>query len=212
MRNWGRGRGAVRSMIQTREKIMIDKIYQKYFQKSKTFLYPTLGYSKADLIQPVETYICWTEKGKIKMKPGDYKLAVLYDNTNSLVFRDFEETFLRKHLHYESHHEGCDNQKLYIFNLGHMKEDFDKFLAGSYSKFSDKTKEKIIKHYGAKTKEASYLTTYFYPEKYFELYSELLDEPVEVLESIGELCDRYDPLKECVTFCTINKSVSTETA
>ena len=54
---------------------MIDKLYGKYFQKSRSFLYPALGIKRTG-IKPSGTYI--SLEGKVN--PEDVKLVCTFKN------------------------------------------------------------------------------------------------------------------------------------
>ena len=43
---------------------------------------------------------------------------------------------------------------------------------------------------------SKYMESYLYPEKYYEIYSDLLNISVSDLEEVGELCDKPDLKKE----------------
>ena len=43
---------------------------------------------------------------------------------------------------------------------------------------------------------AEYMESYLYPEKYYEIYSELLNIPTSLLEEVIELCDKPNLKKE----------------
>ena len=44
--------------------------------------------------------------------------------------------------------------------------------------------------------EYKYIDSWLYPEKYFEVYAKLLQVDIEILKTIGELCDPIDMEKE----------------
>ena len=59
-----------------------------------------------------------------------------------------------------------------------------------------KTKKIITKFFGASGTISEYIESYLYPEKYFEIYSDILNVPVEDLKNVGELCDKPDLERE----------------
>jgi hypothetical protein len=69
---------------------MIDKLYGKYFQKSKSFLYPALGIKRTSSTMPSGTYV--SLNGKIE--PEDVKLICTFQQTDSEEFKIFEEQML----------------------------------------------------------------------------------------------------------------------
>ena len=52
--------------------------------------------------------------------------------------------------------------------------------------------------------------TYLFPEKYFEIYAELLELDIQTLKQIGELCDPCDIEKETLKIPTEDLEVLTK--
>ena len=170
---------------------MIDKLYGKYFQKSRSFLYPALGIKRTSSTMPSGTYISLT--GMIE--PEDVKLICSFKNTDSEEFKTFEEQMLLSNpLFVKKIH--IKDYILYVFDLEIYKSDYFNFILGKYSKLSSHLKRAIKSYYGEKSAEYKYIETYLYPEKYFETYAKLLDIDVEILKASGELCDPFDLEKE----------------
>lgn len=170
---------------------MIDKLYGKYFQKSKSFLYPALGIKRTNKISPSNTYI--SIPGKVN--PEDVKLICTFKNDKSEKFKTFEEQmlltnplFLEKIVIKETN--------IYIFDLEIYQNDYFNFIMGKYSKLSTHLKKAIKSYYGESSAEYKFIETYLYPERYFETYAKLLEVNVETLKKIGELCDPWDEEKE----------------
>jgi hypothetical protein len=179
---------------------MIKSLYNKYFQKSKSFLYPLLGISKINSKNLVETYIQWEDGG---INFNSKVLLCIYKNVKTKVFKEYEKETLLSHSLYIKSFEGPSNTKLYLFDLSKQNKDWDIFLKGNYSKFSEKTKLAIRKYYGIQTNECKYIDTYLYPNDYRTLYAELLNVDIELLEDVQELCDLYDLKKESIKFTPI---------
>ena len=171
---------------------MITSLYGKYFQKSKTFLFPILGISKTAQFPPAGVYVSWQGK----FTTGDRKLVLVYKKEETPVFIDFEVSYLLSHPLFLSDEISVDGYGVYTFSLEGFEEDYEKFLTGSYSKLSSKLKKIIRNYYGETSAEYKYIDTYLYPDRYFELYAGLLSVPIQLLESVGELCDKYDPKRE----------------
>lgn len=176
----------------------IKDIYRGYFQKSKVFLYPALGLKKGS-ITPIDTYVSW---GDI-VKMSDNKLICLFHLRDDPEFLLFEEKHLLGNPLFEDFKEVGNNKAIYIFNLNSYAEDFECFLNGKYSRFSDKLKAKIRTHYGATSANYAFVEGYLYPEEFFPLYAKFLtvkkeDEPnmLKLLRDVGELCSRPDFQKE----------------
>jgi hypothetical protein len=170
---------------------MIDKLYKKYFQKSKSFLYPALGIKKKGYPAPIETYV--SVEGLIGVE--DVKLICYFKNSTSVQFKNFEESMLLGNPLYESRIDIGD-YTAYVFSMEIYEDDFFRVLLGKYSKLSTQMKKNIKQYFGEHSAEYSYIETYLYPEKFYETYSELLDIDVSALKSVRELCDPLDLEKE----------------
>jgi len=161
---------------------MIKEVYKSYFQKSRIFLYPVLGISQ-NLVPPHQTYIGWD--GHIN--PDDKLLVVTYDLKHK-SFSLFEKSVL-KHPQLQDFYELDNKLGAYIFYLGDFP-DWELFINGKYSKFSDKTKSKILGQYGTSTANAEYLKSYLNPDEYYSDYSKALGVDEGILRSVGELCSQ----------------------
>ena len=72
----------------------------------------------------------------------------------------------------------------------------DAYLNGKYSKFEEDSKKIILKYQSNNSGNLEYLSSFLYPEKYFDLYAQLLDVDIDLLIKVGELCDKPDFEKE----------------
>jgi hypothetical protein len=170
---------------------MIDSLYTKYFQKSRSFLFPALGIKRTSNYIPSGTYL--SIEGVIS--PEDIKLVCSFPDDKSDGFKAYEQHMLISHpLFLEV--IPIQGYKLYIFDFQVYKEDWSNFILGKYSKLSNTLKRSIKNYYGDRSSEYKYIESFLYPEKYFIVYSRLLDIDVRILESIGELCDACDMDKE----------------
>ena len=169
---------------------MLKHPNDQYFQKSKVFLFPILGIKKSPETTPCQTYLSWGDK----IKPEDKRLICLYDDSPTLD--NVEEEILIPHPLFIDSWDCENNQRIYIFNLDLYSEDFQKFLRGRYSLFSEEVKSFIKQYFKENTKEYKFVHTFLFPEKYIKRYAQLLDVSPELLIEIGELCDKYDPEKE----------------
>lgn len=170
---------------------MIKSIYDKYFQKSKSFLYPALGIKKKSDFKPKGTYISI----KDFINPEDVRFICTFDKNDSEEFKSFEIDMLIKNPLFIEKIE-LDDINIYIFDYEIYANDWFNFIMGSYSKFSPVLKKAIKSHYGSNTNEYEYMQSYLYPQEHYETYSRLLDIDVETLASIGELCNPCDLEKE----------------
>lgn len=170
---------------------MIEKLYGKYFQKSRAFLYPILGIKRSSATAPKATYV--SIDGLIP--PEDMKLVCVYSISNSEGFKEFESQMLTGNPLFEEKLQ-IMNDNIYVFNLEGYKIDWFNFLLGKYSKLSTQVKRTIKQYYGERSNEYKYIESYLYPEKYYDVYAGLLEVDVDTLEHIGELCDPCDLDKE----------------
>jgi hypothetical protein len=169
---------------------MIDKLYSKYFQKSKSFLYPALGIKKSSF-GPENTYL--SINGLIE--PEEMKLICLFKNTDTEKFKKFEEqNILTNPLYVKT--INAENKKLYVFDLYIYKDDWMYFMLGRYSKFSSVLKRAIKAYYGETSGEYKYMHSYLNPEDYFTKYAALLEMDVDILKETGELCNPCNRDKE----------------
>jgi len=170
---------------------MIDRLYGKYFQKSRAFLYPALGIKKGSYITPSGTYI--SVSGRIE--PEDVKLICTFRDDQSEGFKSFENQMLLTNPLFVE--KICIKDfNLYVFDLEIYQADFFNFLLGKYSKISNHLKKAIKNYYGENSAEYKFIETYLYPDKYFETYAKLLNVKTDILNNVGELCDPCDLDKE----------------
>lgn len=170
---------------------MIDRLYGKYFQKSRAFLYPALGIKKGSYITPSGTYISLS--GRIE--PEDVKLICTFRDDQSEGFKSFENQMLLTNPLFVE--KICIKDfNLYVFDLEIYQADFFNFLLGKYSKISNHLKKAIKNYYGENSAEYKFIETYLYPDKYFETYAKLLNVKTDILNNVGELCDPCDLEKE----------------
>jgi hypothetical protein len=171
---------------------MITDIYRKYFQKSYNFLYPLLGLRKHKTHKPLQTYVEWENVCDISSR----KLVCVFKILDTPEWKRFEKEYLITHSMLD-HCVPLDNDTIaYVFNFNSKKEDYDAFCNGQYSKFSIDSKKILSNYYGIHTPEWVFMESYLYPEKYFKKYAEILMIDVDILKKVGELCEKYDPVKE----------------
>lgn len=185
---------------------MINELYNKYFQKSRAFLFPALGIKKTSHYLPVDTYVCLAER----VFPEDIVLVVVYNKDESEGFRQFEKKMLLGSIMFQQRLE-TKTQYIYLFNYEFYKDDWFNFLLGKYSKLSTLLKGSIKAYYGEGSKSYAHIDSYLYPEKYFERYAELLNVDVALLKKTGELCDSCDLVRETLVipvqdFVVLDKS------
>lgn len=170
---------------------MIESLYTKYFQKSRSFLYPVLGVKKSASFTPSGTYIALDEV----IGPEDLKLIVTFKKDNTEEFKAFEEQMLLSNPLF-SNIVHIDNYSIYVFDFSTYEKDWFNFILGKYSKFSSPVKKAIKSYYGETSSEYEYMDTYLNPGKYYDVYAKLLDIDMQVLKKVEELCDPCDIEKE----------------
>ena len=171
----------------------IEALYTKYFQKSKVFLYPTLGIKRGACAGPEETYL--SLEGKYKAE--DAQLIAIYPNRSDFEFSEFKKKVLLKHTRLTDFEEINEDKLMFIFDYTDMRKDWEKFVNGQYSQMDALTKSKILGHFDKKTGSYAYMDSYLYPERYFSLYAHLLGyEDDKLLRDVGELCSKPDLEKE----------------
>lgn len=170
---------------------MIDSLYTKYFQKSRSFLYPALGIKRSAHHTPSGTYI--SLDGVVG--PEDMKLIVTFREDTSEGFKAFEQQMLLSNPLFSSILHVQD-YNVYLFDYESYKNDWFNFILGKYSKLSNPLKKAIRLYYGENSSEFKYIESYLHPDKYFEVYAKLLNIEPGVLKQVGELCDPCDIEKE----------------
>lgn len=178
----------------------MDEIYEKYFQKSMTFLYPLLRIKKNSAYTPYASYL--RRNGNTKEQ---YKLYVLY-NSNP-VKKDDKEKFNNFYKNELINHDMLEEidilteQNIMIakFDLSSVKNEVKLFYKGFYSKLSTKSKREILTYYGVTSPQYPHIDSFLHPEKFHKTYADCLDVDVSILINNHELASRPDPNKENLT-------------
>jgi len=177
----------------------IDDVYPTYFQKSRLFLTPLIGFKKDKFNLPKNSYVLWENKYSLK----DRKFILEYKKTNNTLFKIFEDTYLISTELFEYKFEYEDSW-YYVYDLSEHSEIYDKVVQSKYSELPSSYKKVILKHIGkAYKKSYEYASTYLYPKSYYRDYAKLLsvnnkdfEKLVEILKENVELCDTIDLEKE----------------
>jgi len=172
--------------------MVIDALYRKYFQKSKIFLYPLLEIKRGTSVVPKETYVCWNNT----VNSEDMKLVCVYYPRTDSEYLQFEKNILLKHNRLVDLVKVDDETLVVTFNFSDLSDDWFNFLNGKYSKIDIKTKSKILNFFDKKSGNYAYVESYLFPEKHFQTYAKILGVDIEMLKSVGELCDKPDLEKE----------------
>lgn len=171
---------------------MIKTLYDKYFQKSRAFLFPLLGIPRRAFKKPFNTYLSWEDHFSI----SDQKLILQYPLETSKSFETLEKRIKNDPLFEAGYYDLTNCQAIYVFSLEGYTADVQRVIDGKYSKLGRVCKRAIQDHLGEESVEYAYMDTFLYPEKHFEHYSELLNIPEDILRTVGELCDPADVQKE----------------
>jgi len=177
------------------------KLYDKYFQKSKVFLYPLTGMLKNNSSIIFQTYIEWNDE----INYNDCKLICVFEKSNTELYKNYINLIHKNN--FLINHYDLPDKEIFIFNLKSYNSDWKHFLNGKYSKFSTNTKSIIKKYNNTKSVNFEYIDSYINPHKYYNVYSELLDVSEDLLESTIELCDKYDADKEKLIYNLENLTV-----
>lgn len=179
-------------LVRKRNEPSLRRLYVHYFQKSSVFLYPLLGAVYCEETKPKTTLLVYNDRIRLE----EPNLAVIFQKTQSTSWKAFERAIIDDPRHLISKTDLPNNGLLCLFDLRAFKEDYTRFLHGSYSKFSDKAKKAILRYYEANKSVNAYVASFLYPERYTKIYAELLDVSPNLLKEVGELCDKYNLRKE----------------
>ena len=171
----------------------ITTLYDKYFQKSKIFLYPLLGIKRGTSVVPDETYIS-LENNEITSE--DMKLVTLYKVRKDSMYKNFIDKVLLKHPRMTEQWIIDENKTVFVFDFCDLEDDWHHFINGEYSKMSSDVKKKINSFFEKNSGNALYVNSYLYPVNHFNNYAKILDVSPELLKQVGQLCDKPDLKKE----------------
>lgn len=164
----------------------LKKLYGKYFQKSKSFLYPILGMTKDAIYPPLQSYLAWEDKHVVT----DHKLILSYYQREEKAWDSFLLNTIMKNKFFFEYHDVNDEILVVSFDLSLVSEDYQKIVFGKYSKLSKVLKGKIREFYGYSSPEWAYMESFLFPERYIPVYSKLLDVDEKHIRHTGELCDK----------------------
>jgi hypothetical protein len=167
-------------------------LYKDYFQKSRVFLYSSLGFKRGGKIVPIDTFTQW--EGYFTM--DDYKLCLLYKLQKTEEFKNFEDKQLLKHEQFYDVWDLKDGTGVYVYDFSAYPKDWEWFCKSRFSFFSEGHKKKILNYYGKDSPNFPYVESFLYPDKYYRLYSELLCVDECSLRLVKELCTVINKDKE----------------
>jgi len=181
---------------------VIKELYKRYFQKSRSFLFPVLGIKKAAPFVPLQTYLTWDDQYSLK----DRNLIATYKKVEGRAWDTFMvETLLGNEMFNEYYETEEEDVIAVCFDLNFIEADYVNFLEGKYSALSKILKRKIRDFHGYDTPEWAYMETYLFPDKYITVYSKLLAVDEEHLKFTGQLCNIPDLEKEKLNIKTNGK-------
>lgn len=165
----------------------IKKPYNKYFQKSKSFLVPVIGI-KRDTRHPfLQSYTAW----KDVYNPYDQKLILTYHKKmDDESWDDYLLNQLMGSKMFNEYHEIDEYTIAVSFDLHCLEHDYRCFMEGKYSMMSRILKQKVRDYYGPDSPEWVYMESFLFPSRYTKVYSILLDVDEEHIKFTGELCDK----------------------
>jgi len=181
----------------------VKSVYNKYFQKSKVFLYPLLGFKRGIKVIPSETYLAWDQY----YIPEDMKLVCLYHPNKSNEYEKYEKEVLLKHNRLCDIKQFDAHNKIFVFDFAELKDDWEYFINGKYSKISDDVKNKMLDFFDKNTANYIYMNSYLYPDNYFNDYAECLAVDVDILKTVGELCEKPNFEKETLIMKEAGKEI-----
>lgn len=172
--------------------MILDKLQKHYIQKSRLFLYPTLGIKRGFSITPVETYMSWENNYNIT----DNVLVCLYD---AVHFKNTEDRLsISNHSKILNAPIIVDDKMVCIFNLSEFIEDYAKIIKGEYSKLSEPYKNKILEFFKEAPRHTTYMKSYLYPTEYNSSYKQLYNLDDNTMKYVIEWCSPPDLKKECL--------------
>jgi hypothetical protein len=178
----------------------LKSLQTQYIQKSRLFLYPILAIKRGVSITPIQTYVSW--EGVYTLE--DYKLIGVYHLRNDPEFNRFEQIKLLKSPYFDNFFQLENDTGAYVFDFSILYEDYQKFINGKYSKFSQEVKDKILNFFYNGVNHHTVILSYLNPEQYMEDYAELLtvggkakDEKeynklLNLIKMVGEVCSLPD--------------------
>lgn len=146
---------------------LLDQI-KAYIQKSRAFIWPLL---KIDA-SPLETYLRF---GNVIPSSSDRLLIALFYNQNPDYLN--KKYLIEKNKYYDFTFSDKDFDYV-VFNCNSIKDDYDKIIAGEYSKLSNGSAFYLFTTSKNKTVIAA-----VNPNNYYQEYEAVLDLPKDSLKN-----------------------------
>jgi hypothetical protein len=164
---------------------MLKDIYRTYFRKAGPFLYPTLNLPINKNFPSSGVYTALDDE----IKKEDRKLIYTFD-PNKEGYRQYMNRVHKTNSNFIEEIQISHDLTALIFDCSAATETWDAYLNAKYSQFRDQDKKLILKYFSYNKANLLYLTSFLYPERYFEQYAKILDVDLELLKGVGELCDK----------------------
>lgn len=165
---------------------MIENNLKK--NKSGYFIFPMFGYHLTNN-SPLNYYLINTYISK------DYKFYIAFDNSDNdaLAMIIYQ---LQQYPEYKDCWFDDDNKEVVLeFDINdRYKWDFDMFIKGQYSKFSESFKKELVKFYGNKSTRKQ-------RGQNGKPKTEIFDIIYPTKEKIEDIADYYEVDKSCVEEC-----------
>lgn len=186
--------------------VLVNKVY---IQKSKLFLLPLTRIKRNISIKPFGTFVLDTFRG---LDENNLRLIVPFELDDSSEFSYFEKELLDSPYFDTENYYETKKFRVYVYNLSHYKDDYEKFLQGHYTEFSNHAKELINLYWGqiraGKFMPHPRIEAFLDPTILtYEKISNELGVTVQQLQAIKEILDPPDLKKE--TFSIEDKASKT---
>jgi hypothetical protein len=174
----------------------INKLIQ-YKKKAKNFILPMLGI-------PISQYEPYIIDCNIIVE-GFPKIVVIFDNVDDEPLKMLIYRLQSEYLFLDCEYDDDDREAVLFFDVPkEFKGDFELFIKGSYSKFSDVYKNRLIKYFGKVTCEDWGLVTMWdtiHPREHkrnqiAEKYGVEADQIIELISSPDLEHEIYKTIEE----------------
>ena len=155
-------------------------------------LYPLLQFA-TDAVRPKQTYLVY----KNDFTLDNPCIICAYERQNDEAYYEFRNKVVFNNEYFLMHIIGLDYDYS-VFTLQEFGKDYQHFLEGKYSKFSERTKEIILEAYSKTTIGPILVDTHLNPEKYHELFAKELNTDIESLTIVHETLNPPDFEKETI--------------